>query len=217
MKWPGLDINLFMRSAAKMQSSRNTPSVIVLAGPNGAGKSTSSAQILRDTFEVNEFVNADLIAQGLSPFKPEGVALEAAKVMLKRIRELAFKGDSFAYETTLASRSISPIGELIKSGYRFHLFFLWLPSAEMAVLRVAERVRLGGHHVPEQTIRRRYANGLNNFFELFQPIASTWRFYDSSQNGLRLIARGSGLEEHRIMDKMLWRSIKKGVQHVRLD
>ena len=114
-----------------------------------------------------EFVNADLIAQGLAGFDPERAALPAGRVMLQRIRELAKQRVSFAFETTLASRSFARwLAELVRTGYQFHLVFLWLPSADFAVDRVADRVRLGGHSVPEATVRRRYAAGLRNFFGL---------------------------------------------------
>ena len=137
------------------------PKVVVLAGPNGVGKSTSAAKLLLGTFHVDEFVNADAIAQGLSAFAPDRVAIEAGRVMLHRLKELAAQRASFAFETTLASRSYAPwLQNLKTTGYEVHLLFLWLPSAEMAVARVAERVCAGGHDVPEATIRRRYTAGL---------------------------------------------------------
>jgi predicted ABC-type ATPase len=145
-----------------------SPDVVMLAGPNGAGKSTAAPALLRDILSVNEFVNADVIAQGLSAFEPERAAPAAGRIMLARLRELARQRESFAFETTLASRSFAPWIAGLKSegGYKFRLVFLWLPSPEAAVARVAERVRAGGHDVPEATIRRRYAAGLKNFFTL---------------------------------------------------
>jgi len=144
----------------------STPNLVVLAGPNGAGKSTAAPALLQGTLGVTEFVNADVIAQGLSAFDPDRVALAAGRIMLRRLQELARQGVSFAFETTLASRSFAPwIRELARTGYLFHLVFLWLPSADFAVQRVANRVRLGGHDVPEMTIRRRYHLGLYNFFQ----------------------------------------------------
>lgn len=120
-----------------------TPNLVVLAGPNGAGKSTAAPMLLRGTLGVTEFVNADVIAQGLSAFAPDRVALSAGRIMLRRLQELARQGVSFAFETTLASRSFAPwIRELAQTGYQFHLVFLWLPSADFAVQRVADRVRL---------------------------------------------------------------------------
>jgi predicted ABC-type ATPase len=129
------------------------PDVVVLAGPNGAGKSTSAPSILRDALGVDEFVNADDIARGLSDFEPERAAMAAGRIMLARLRELAQQRRSLAFETTLASRSFAPwLAELVRTGYQFHLVFLWLPSPDMAVARGAARVREGGHDVPEETI-----------------------------------------------------------------
>jgi len=137
--------------------SEENPHVIVIAGPNGAGKSTTAPMLLKGTLGVTEFVNADVIAQGLSAFQPESAAFHAGRVMLERLHYLAKERVDFAFETTVASRSFAPwIAKLKQSGYTFHLVFLWLPSADFAVARVAERVRMGGHDVPEETIRRRY-------------------------------------------------------------
>lgn len=185
------------------------PSVIVLAGPNGAGKTTAAPALLRGTLGVVEFVNADTIAQGLSGFDPERAAIPAGRAMLQRIGELARQRLSFAFETTLASRTFAPrLSELISTGYRFHLVFLWLPSAAFAVDRVADRVRLGGHSVPEATIRRRYAAGLRNFFGLYQPLATTWRMHDNSDpSGMKLIASGKGSRINKVGNRTVWESI----------
>ena len=132
------------------------PELILIAGPNGAGKSTAAPVLLREFLGVREFVNADVIAQGLSAFHPESTALEAGRVMLALLRHLTGQRHAVAFETTLASRTFAPwIEGLIRSGYRFRLIFLWLPSPEMSIERVSKRVRLGGHSVPDETIRRR--------------------------------------------------------------
>lgn len=187
------------------------PSVVVLAGPNGAGKSTAAPRLLKGAFGVVEFLNADLIARGISPFAPEGVALAASEVLLRRMEALAEQRISFGLESTLAARSLAPrLRALLAAGYEFRLVFLWLPSDRLAVARVANRVRLGGHDVPEATVRRRYRAGLRNFFELYQPIATTWRMYDNSQAGLmRRIAAGSYAGVTRVAHKKLWESIKR--------
>jgi predicted ABC-type ATPase len=126
------------------------PKVVVIAGPNGAGKSTAAPAVLRNALLVNEFVNADTIAAGLSAFSPETVAVTAGRVMLERIRKLACERRDFAFETTLASRTFAPWLRKIQSeGYQFHLVYLWLPTVELAAARVAERVRRGGHAVQE--------------------------------------------------------------------
>ncbi len=193
---------------------RERASVVVLAGPNGAGKTTAAPALLRDVLAVSEFVNPDVIAQGLSGFDPDAVALRAAGVMLDRLRELAARHVSFAFETTLASRSYARwLSDLIEQGYQVHLVYLWLASAALAVERVAERVRMGGHDVPEQTIRHRYVIGLRNFFRLYQPLATTWRVYDNSGFGVpSLIAVGQGLRTVRIIDRPIWRRIRRAAR-----
>ena len=188
-----------------------SPNVIVLAGPNGAGKTTAAPQVLREVLGVVEFVNADTIAQGLAAFSPDMVALEAGGIMLARLKHLGEHRRSFAFETTLASRSLAPwLAGLIQGGYEFHLIFLWLPSANLAVDRVADRVRMGGHGVPEETVRRRYRAGLRNFFKLYQTLATTWAIYDNSDaGGMRLIAAGRGAVVSQIGDEYAWRRIQQ--------
>ena len=187
-----------------------SPTVIVLAGPNGAGKTTAAPRLLRDVLALAEFVNADTIAQGLAGFDPELAALEAGAVMFDRIRQLSALRRSFAFETTLASRSLAPwITELMQTGYRFRLVFLWLSNADFAVQRVMDRVRLGGHNVSETTVRRRYSRGLHNFFHLYQPMATTWRMYDNTDvKNIRLIAEGRRNEIPTISNWQLWGRIR---------
>jgi predicted ABC-type ATPase len=157
------------------------PNVVVIAGPNGAGKSTTAPKILREALAVREFVNADTIAAGLSAFAPETVAFAAGRAMLNRIKVLADGRTDFAFETTLASRSFAPwLHRLQDTGYLVHLIYLWLPSADLAVARVAERVRRGGHGVPEAVVRRRYSKSLVNFFNLYRPFADSWLMLDNS-------------------------------------
>ncbi len=187
------------------------PHLIVIAGPNGAGKSTTAPSLLKGTVKVADFVNADLIAQGLSGFKPEGAAFHAGRVMLERIHYLAKKRIDFAFETTLASRTFAPwIADLCKTGYEFHLVFLWLPSEDFAVARVSERVSMGGHDVPEATIKRRYHAGIKNFFKLYRALADTWFFYDNSGGGNpRLLAYGEKEKSLVVNDPLLWHNINK--------
>lgn len=155
--------------------------IVVIAGPNGAGKSTTAPAIVRKAFDIHEFVNADDIAQGLSAFDPHRAAFRAGRVMLGQIRQLAAEGRSFAFETTLASRSFAPwLRTWRDQGYRIHIIYLWLPSAAVAVKRVRERVRLGGHNVPATIVRRRYGRSLANFVNLYLPIADSWLLLDNS-------------------------------------
>lgn len=185
------------------------PLVVMIAGPNGAGKSTAAPRLLQDALAVGEFVNADAIAAGISAFRPESVALEAARAMLTRIKALARAQRSFAFETTLASRSFAPwLTELGREGYRVHIVFLSLPNPEMALARVAERVREGGHDVPEDVVRRRFASGLRNFFTLYEGVGHTWQLFDSSGLTLRLIASGQDGEPPTLHDVDAWNNLK---------
>ena len=155
----------------------DAPSIVIIAGPNGAGKSTAAPVLLKETFATPEFVNADVIAQGLSGFAPENSAFEAGRIMLRRLRQLARERRSFAFETTLASRSFAPWIEKERGrGYQFILTFLWLSSADLAVQRVKERVRLGGHSVPEDVVRRRYASVRSK--KLFRALRTPSRWLD---------------------------------------
>jgi predicted ABC-type ATPase len=186
-----------------------SPNVYVIAGPNGAGKTTFATDFLPQFVGCREFVNADLIAAGLSPFTPETQAMRAGRLLLIRIKELAEARQDFAFETTLAGRSyIRLISGLRQSGYNVILFFLWLPSAEMAMARVASRVRKGGHDVPEPTIRRRFQAGLRNFFRLYAPLVNSWYRLDGSHLPPSLIAdRSDGaLQTHQ---PELFQMIKK--------
>jgi predicted ABC-type ATPase len=172
-----------------------SPTVYVIAGPNGAGKTTFATDFLPTFVQCREFVNADLIAAGLSPFAPELQAMRAGRLLLTRIKELAEARQDFAFETTLAGRSyVKLIAELRRSAYDVILFFLWLPSAEAAVARVAGRVRQGGHDVPEATIRRRFESGLRNFLRIYAPLVNSWYILDGSELPPSLIAiRSDGL------------------------
>ena len=191
------------------------PHIVLLAGPNGAGKSTAAPSLLKGTLRVAEFVNADVIARGISGFRPGDAALEAGRVMMTRLRSLAARRVSFAFETTMASRTFAPwIRGLLSEGYAFSLVFLYLPNAEVALARVSERVRTGGHSVPEETVRRRYVTGLRNFFHLDRPLATTWQFYENAgRSGPSLVARGRGSTEIDVRQPRLWRAIQLQFAH----
>lgn len=185
------------------------PQVVIIAGPNGAGKSTLAPILLRDTFGLLEFVNADTISAGLSAFNSAAVALDAGRVMLTRLRALAANQQSFASESTLATRFYAPwISLLAREGFEFHLLFLWLNTADLAVQRVAERVRNGGHFVNEEIIRRRYRRGLDNLSRLYIPLADTWVVYDNSGTGSpSLIASGKKSLSPTIVQSELWQTV----------
>jgi len=187
------------------------PQVILIAGPNGAGKSTLAPYLLRDTLGLTEFVNADTIALGLSAYNPNTVAVEAGRIMLKRLRVLAAQRASFAFESTLASRTYAPwLDGLKQTGYKFQLLYLWLRSPELAEQRVNERVQAGGHDVPRDVIRRRYYKGLRNFFHLYQSLADSWGIYDNSISGEPvMVAKGSGLNIRKILQAETWQEFVK--------
>lgn len=168
----------------------------IISGCNGAGKTTASYSLLPEVFQCKEFVNADEIARGLSPFNPEGVAIDAGKVMLQRITDLLAREETFAIETTLASRTLNTLVEKAQaSGYSVKLLFFWLNSTNLAVRRVAQRVREGGHNIPENVIKRRYVAGIKNLFKIFIPIVDNWLIADNSAVPRTLIAEGgTGME-----------------------
>ena len=164
----------------------------IIAGCNGAGKTTASMTILPKVLLVREFVNADEIAKGLSPFNPEGVAIEAGRLMLERIDCLIKRGESFSIETTLATRSyINLVRRAHTEGYQVHLIYFWLKSPELAMQRVAERVAHGGHNIPQDVIVRRYSAGISNLFNLFMNEVDSWMIYDNSDNDREEIAVGA--------------------------
>lgn len=189
--------------------------IVVLGGPNGAGKSTSAPRLLGGLLNVGHFVNTDTIAQGLSAFRPEDVTLDAGRITLRRLDELEDQGKSFAFEATLASQSLAiRLARLKTRGYTVHIGFLWLPTADLAIARVAERVRAGGHEVPSDAVRRRFERGLRSFFTIYRPTADTWRLYDgSSIRGPRLVASGGIMTETRVRDPETWR-VASGEQFV---
>jgi predicted ABC-type ATPase len=163
----------------------------IISGCNGAGKTTASYTVLPEILDCREFVNADEIARGLSPFNPEGMAIEAGRLMLKRIEQLLSRNKSFSIETTLATKSyLNLVRRAQFQGYRVSILFFWLNSPELAIQRVAERVQHGGHNIPEDIFRRRYVAGIDNLFRLFMPEVDFWEIYDNSDNPRVQIACG---------------------------
>lgn len=171
--------------------------IIIIAGPNGAGKTTFAEEFLPKEANCPIFVNADLIAAGLAPFGPDRAAFKAGRLMLEEIHEHAQRGESFAYETTLSGRGYARlILAWQKDGYTVKLFFLRLASLDLAIARVRQRVREGGHNVPEPAIRRRFAAGLRNLQEIYRPIVNEWAIYDNSGPSPLLLEEG-GLNERQ--------------------
>lgn len=174
----------------------------IISGPNGAGKTTASMTVLPRILQCREFVNADEIARGLSPFNPGSVAIEAGRLMSHRIDELLAQGESFAIETTLAARSYN---RLVERAHRQHydvtLLYFWLHSPQLAAERVAERVNKGGHDIPHDTIERRYYSGICNFFQVYAPIVDYWTLVDNSEVPRTIVAKGGKGMETIILDK----------------
>lgn len=163
--------------------------IIIIAGPNGAGKTTFAREFLPQEAGCLTFINADLIAQGIAPFRPEAAARRAGRIMLEMIADCVRRGERFAIETTLAGRGYAQMIPAWKlAGYRVTIFFLELPSAELAMERVAMRVRQGGHDIPKPVIRRRFHAGRKNFLTLYKPLADAWRHYDNAGEEPALIA-----------------------------
>lgn len=182
----------------------------IIAGCNGAGKTTASFTILPEILDCKEFVNADEIAKGLSPFQPEKVALESGRIMISRINDLLKEGMSFAFETTLASKSYKNKIELAKSkGYSVTLLFFWLQTIELAKNRVATRVLEGGHNIPNNVIERRYVNGIKNLFSIYLPIIDDVMIFDNSQSKSQLIASKSDNSQVLIHDVQKYNQLKK--------
>ena len=162
----------------------------IIAGCNGAGKTTASFTILPEILGCKEFINADEIAKGLSPFQPESVAVQAGRIMLTRMDELLQKGETFAFETTLATKSYKQKIEWAQAnGYEVTLLFFWLDSPNMAKKRVAQRVAEGGHSIPSETIERRYHNGIANLFAIYIDMVDICYIFDNSEGRKELIAQ----------------------------
>jgi len=180
----------------------------IIAGPNGAGKTTASYTLLPEVLNCREFVNADEIARGLSPFNPESVAFEAGRIMLQRIQQLARERKTFAFETTLTTLSyINLIKDCKDKGYHITLIFFWLNSPELAVQRVQLRVAKGGHSIPENVIRRRYDKGLKNFVNLFLPVCDEWMVADNSLTTPYIVASGNFNAAKTINHPQIWNKI----------
>lgn len=191
---------------------KTAPELFVIAGPNGAGKTTFAREYLPHFAKCREFVNADLIAGGISPFSPATAAIESGRIMLEKIGELAAQRHTFAFETTLSGRGYLALFRRLKnSGYRIHIIFLWLPGVEMAIRRVKDRVRRGGHSVPEHDIRRRFDRGVRNLLTEYHELVETWSLFDNSARQPRLIARANNGEISEF-DAPLFRKIKGGLQ-----
>lgn len=183
------------------------PNLFIIAGPNGAGKTTTAIKLLPDFLDCVEYVNADNIAKGISPFNVEAVAFQAGRVMLERMKDLAERKIDFAFETTLSAKSYVSFLKYCKSkGYEITLIFIWLDSPEIAKQRVKSRVEKGGHNIPEKVIERRYKKGIENFGKYFVKLCDEWMIWNNSGTEAVLIAQGAGAEKV-IFDKIIYQEI----------
>ncbi len=190
-------------------NENSMPNVVVIAGPNGAGKSTLAPILVRDTFGITEYVNADVIAEGLSAYAPEKAAIDAGRAMLARLDELASAKVDFSFETTLATRTYAKrLKSLQNIGYSVCIIYIWLSSESFAIERVKARVEAGGHNIPEETIRRRYEQGRRYFFELYLSIADSWKVYNGGVRPPKLIAQYSEIDGMEILDEQIWKRLK---------
>ena len=186
----------------------------IISGPNGAGKTTASYSVLPKILHCREFVNADEIARGLSPFNPESVAIEAGRLMLGRIAELLRRNESFSIETTLATRSYFRLIEKAhQQGYEVTLLYFWLKSPEQAIERVAERVNKGGHNIPRDVIVRRYYESIDNLFRIYMPMVDTWIMVDNSITPRDIIATGGCNQEIVIGNEVKYKTMEAYVKY----
>ena len=160
----------------------------IIAGPNGAGKTTFATEFLPLYANCRNFINPDLLARAYSPFDPDAGMLRAGRAVLERIAEFTAARTDFAFETTLSGRTYVPLlGRVKASGFHLHLFYLWIPGPELALLRIRDRVESGGHNVTERDVRRRFGRTLGNLFSLYRPLLDTLHFFDNSSQTPRLI------------------------------
>lgn len=182
--------------------------VYLIGGPNGSGKTTVAKKILPNFLGVIEYVNADEIAAGLSPFNPESVAIQAGRLMLERLVTLKCQGIDFAFESTLAARHFARfLRDCRSSGYRLNLIYFWLQSPELALERVHRRVASGGHNIPEDVVRRRYERGRINLMQLYLPLCHTWVIYNNSGDEPHLVAERPFNQQVIIYDSSIWQQI----------
>lgn len=188
--------------------------IYIIAGCNGAGKTTASFTILPEIINCKEFVNADEIAKGLSPFQPEKVAIEAGRIMLNRINELLSKNRSFAFETTLSTKSYkNKLIEAQGKGYTVTLIFFWLQTVELAKERVKVRVSEGGHNIEPNVVERRYLKGIKNLFDIYLPIVDGALIFDNSEGRPNLLARKNSDIQLDIVDNLRFNLLKQYYDH----
>ena len=188
---------------------RNPANCYIIAGPNGAGKTTFATEFLPLYANCRNFINPDLLARAYSPFDPDAGMLRAGRTVLERIAEFTEARRDFAFETTLSGRAYVPLLRRVKqAGFRLHLFYLWIPSPELSLLRIRYRVQSGGHNVPEPAVRRRFARSLGNLFRFYRPLLDTLHFFDNSSDTPRLIFKDEA-GETTVNDAALYEQLRE--------
>jgi len=185
------------------------PQVYIIAGPNGSGKTTFASKFLPKYADCPSFINADTIARGLAGFSPDAVALRAGRILLEQIETYAKKRIDFAFETTLSGTNyLLRLRNMKEAGYAIHLFFLWIPDVQLSLARIASRVKMGGHNIPEEVVHRRFHKGIKNFFQHYRTVVDSWMLFDNSGSTPQFIAeeKRGGL---RILDKELYERVLK--------
>jgi len=186
------------------------PNLVVIGGPNGAGKSTTALEIIPNSLNIKEFINADAIAKGLSPYNINDVKIQAGKIMLHRMHELAAKNIDFALESTLSSRSLAKfLIQCRQNGYHVALLYFWLNDIALAIQRVKNRVDSGGHDIPVDIIKRRYRKSKLNLLNIYLPVSDSWTIFDNSANNPVIVAEGEHLLSKNVYLKDIWMQISQ--------
>lgn len=190
-------------------------SVYIVAGPNGAGKTTFAREFLPYYAKCPNFVNADMIALGLSPFEPRAAAIKAGRLVLSRIHDFAALGADFGFETTLSGKTHINLFRLLKkAGYRVHIFFLWVPGPKLSLARIKDRVAAGGHNVPAEDVERRFGRSISNFFRLYSALATSWTLFNNAGPKPVIIATGGNGGKPNISDQALFNEITKRLRTI---
>ncbi|MCK4249197.1 MAG: zeta toxin family protein [Candidatus Omnitrophica bacterium] len=190
----------------------NKKNVYIIAGPNGSGKTTFAKEFLPEYVKCLHFVNADLIAQGLSPFSPSQVAIKSGKLVLEQIKDFSRQGLDFGFETTMSGKTYLKYFRMLKEkGYRIHIFFLWIPSSHLAIARVKDRVAQGGHHVPVEDIKRRFKRSIEKFFKEYRLLADKWILFNNAEKKPKIIAKKQNAHIDVIIKDLFEKIIRPGL------